>query len=427
MLDVRLIATIYGIPVYFQRMPEEIRSVSAGILLFTGSADDERVGLPGLYHWFEHVPFRGTVKYPRGTEDLEKPIIRRNGKINAWTNLSSTCFHGTVHISQWQRLMSTLTDLVAQPLISADAVEAERKIIEQELCGKVGSAEGYSSYASLPILFPGHPFGHHPLGSSETLANMDTDTLRRAHRLGYDRSRAQVVVIGNIPEDDLMGVLNEVLALIPDHQIIERHQPAFHGELPWIPSGITRVETEFATSVIRMLFPLPNNTGESAFMQHNMLMCMRLNGLFEHGGTSSPLGRIVRHERNLVYGADVVYNIIPGGGYFGFEAEARRDNIPAIIQAFKDVLVDPSVTSTERIDELKESLIASLEMQMPSPSQYRSETISQLQTLGGITMSQKEIMTYMDSTTSSQVQSHLELFPLDQARILIFEGTGTQA
>src|SRR3989344_2325672 len=103
----------YGIPVYYQRMPEVVRSVSMAWVIFAGAADDASVGAPGLYHWFEHVPFRGTKKYPGGYQDIKGRFTRYGGAINAWTSLHATKYHAHVPVKVWPEALSVITDLFA--------------------------------------------------------------------------------------------------------------------------------------------------------------------------------------------------------------------------------------------------------------------------------------------------------------------------
>src|ERR1035437_5060990 len=311
MLDLKKIDGPYGIPIYYQRMPEMVKSVSMAWVMFTGASDDMSIGLPGLHHWFEHVPFRGTKKFPKGSADIEGPFVSMNGDINAFTDQTSTCYHGTFHVSQWRQGLETLTDMVANPLITESGVEAERRVIHQEIIGKLGSAKGKASYNLLGLLYPEHQFGHPVLGSEKTLAGMDANTLQHAHKAGYDRSRAMLVFIGSVPEEEFLREALIACSELPARGLSERRKPYFHGSLPEWSRRETVIETEFASSVIHLLFPLPGNMGEVEKIAENTFSSLCLDGMFEHGGLTSPLSRIVREERQLVYGAATVWTIYP--------------------------------------------------------------------------------------------------------------------
>ena len=87
MIDFQILDGPGGIPIYFQHVP--VNSVSVYWLVFVGSADDETVGNHGIYHWFEHIPSRGTVKYPGGYRDTEARLVRHGGSAGAETGYTT--------------------------------------------------------------------------------------------------------------------------------------------------------------------------------------------------------------------------------------------------------------------------------------------------------------------------------------------------
>jgi predicted Zn-dependent peptidase len=424
MIDLKKLDGPFGIPVYHQRMPEMVRAVSLGWLVLTGSADDTTIGSPGLHHWFEHVPFRGTKKFPRGAADIEGPFNSMNGYVNAWTNSEGTCYHGTVHDTQWRKMLVTITDMVANPLLKTDGVEAERKIIHQEIIGKLGSADGRAGYELPELLYPGHPFGYPTLGSEQSLAKMDAETLRHAHKLGYDRSRVVFVCVGNMSEEELLHELESAAMELPDNGLESRRKPAYFGPLPpWKP-GLTERETEFATSVVRMLFPIAPNKGETSAMTEVAQTCALLDEVFEHGGITSPLMRIVREERQLVYRCSTTWNVCAGGGYFGFKATSKKENVEAIIKAFGDALKDPALRSRDRLADMKSGLIAETEMMPLDPDEFREEAINQFINSGGAMQSSQMMIERLNKVTIDDVDARLSTLNLDDARLIVFKGMG---
>ena len=77
MIDFERIDGPFGVPVYYQRLP--VNTVSVSWVMFVGSADDAVGGGEGIYHWFEHLPSRGTEKFPGGYRDTEARLVRHGG------------------------------------------------------------------------------------------------------------------------------------------------------------------------------------------------------------------------------------------------------------------------------------------------------------------------------------------------------------
>ncbi|MEI6304988.1 MAG: pitrilysin family protein [Candidatus Taylorbacteria bacterium] len=424
MINLKKLDGPFGIPVYHQHTPEMANTVSMAWLMMVGSADDCSVGSPGLYHWFEHVPFRGTKKYPRGAADIYGPFVPFNGDINAWTSKEYTNFNATVHKSQWREMLSVITDMVANPLLTEESIEAERRVIYQEIIGSLGSAGRRALYDLSGILYPGHPLGHPVLGSEKSLAEMDADVLRLAHKLGYDRSRAVFVCVGGISEKELLDALSAEAANLPDHQLSELRGPAYFGPLPSWQPGLIEKETDFASSVVYMLFPTIRNQGGAAIMTKVVQDISLLDLVFEYGGFTSPLVRIVREERQLVYGCSMMGSTYAGGGYYGFKASAKKDNIQGIVEAFGDVLRDPALRSLERLSEIKSSLSASMEMMPINPEVFRNQAASQYINYGGVMISSQEAIDHVHKYTMDDVDAALSMLQPQDAKIVIFKGMG---
>jgi predicted Zn-dependent peptidase len=422
MINLKKLDGPFGIPVYHQRMPEMVNAVSLGWVIFTGAADDVAIGSPGLHHWFEHAPFRGTKSFPRGYSDIEERFADLNGYVNAWTNHEATTYYGTVHKDQWREALKVVTDLVANPLLTSEGIEAERRVIHQEINGSLGSAGGRASYELPSILYQGHPFGHPIIGSENTLAEMDASTLRRAHELGYDRSRAVFVSVGDISEEDLLEDLRRVASELPDRKVSERRRPAYFGPLPTWQPGTTIRETEFTTSVICMLFPFTQNDGNTRSMTEVSHVCALLSTVFEHGGLASTLMKIVREERQLVYGCSTRFNTYAGGGYFGLQATAKTENIQPIIAAFNDVLRSPALRSRERLVGMKSCLKAEIEMMPLDPETFRDKAISQFINTGGVMENFQTSIDWWNSVTGEDVDVALSQLRPDEARIVVFKG-----
>jgi len=288
----------------------------------------------------------------------------------------------------------------------------------------LGSALGRASYELPGLLYPGHPFGSPVLGSDSSLAAISTETIRQAHRLGYDRSRAVFICVGNISDGELLEALGHVAAQLPNHNVAERRRPAYLGPLPTWRAEVTERETEFSTSVVQMLFPLRVNDGETTAMTEVSHMCTLLSAVFGHGGLASPLMKIVREERQLVYGCSTRWNTRVGGGYFGFHATAKKENIQPIIDAFHDVLKDPSLRQPERLASMKSRLKAGAEMMPIDPKEFCYKAISQFIHCGGVMLNYKEQIEWFDKISMEDVDIALSSLKPEEARVIIFKGTG---
>ncbi len=422
MIEIQQFTGPFGIPILYQRMPEMVKSVAMSWVIFTGAADDESVGKPGLYHWFEHVPFRGTAKYPGGYAATKGWATKYAGHINARTGMQYTVYESSVPLEVWDEALSVITDLFGRPLIREDDVAAEREIIRQEIAGSLGKAD-YSAFTKLSeILYGGHPFGHRVLGTEETLDTMDVSTLCHAYKAGYDRSRAMLIIVGNIPIDEIQQKLANLAEVLPANGLSERRVPANRGFLPeWKSGKTTTVETEFVSSLVFMLFPLRKKDTVNTFLTTDIF-----SALFQFGGLSSPLYRIAREERKLVYKTFCVGKGTPARNYFGFCAETKMENIDAVLTAFRDVVNDPQVRSSARLEEIKQGTKHLFNMRPIDPEAFRDIALQRYLGANRI-VNDSHYEQIMNEIERDQVEAQLNQLSPDKAHAVVFKGTGSKS
>ncbi len=409
----------YGVPVYFQQLPSLVNPVSLRWVIPVGAADDESVGDHGLYHWFEHVPFRGTKKYPGGSADTADRFARYGGDVSAYTSNTHTTFWAYVPKRFWCEALDVISDLVAQPLMTAEAINAEREIIYKEIGETLSDSWKSIIYRLQRMLWSGHPLGHPVLGSESTLSAMNPDLLRRAHAAGYDRSRCTLFVAGDVKRAELMDAVAEAVEKIPDRQLSPRRTMAHYGRLPvWQGEEVSEVETSFSSSTVCLLFPVC----ESNKRLEHYLGWSSLTHTLTAGGLSSPLMRILREERRLVYDASAMHVLYPDGGYWGLFAETKKSEVSAVLEAFWDVIRDPELISKAREEYVHDSIRAGYDMQIVNPHTYTEKGETRLLHMGKV-ISDDEVVQHSTSIMAEDILDMVRNLTPDHARTIIFQGT----
>ncbi len=415
MIDFECIDGPFDVPVYFQRLP--VNTVSLYWLVFAGSADDEVGGGHGIYHWFEHIPSRGTVKFPGGYRDTEARLVRHGGGSDAETGFTYTGFSADIPKRVWPEALDILADMVAQPLLRVDDIEAEREIILHEI-DEWHSAPYSQSMCQLPgILWPGHPLGHDQLGTAETLKSIDPKRLRHAHEVGYSRNRCALLVAGDIERSQLIDVVGSCLERVPDRPLTPRKTPAAYGELPpWKAGTKTIVETSHEDSVVYLLFPLPSlENGFAPLVQWDFLA-----HVFSAGELGSPLNRMVRENSQLAYSPDFTSNSHPDGGYAGLVAQTNVEP-ERVVDAFWELIRSPDTRSSEWLNYVRDTIRGSIEMHDPDAGEYTEEGCSSLVHYGKC-MSDDEYASALLGYQDEQVAEWLDKLVPELAHTIVFTG-----
>ena len=405
-----------GIPIYYQEIPS-LQTVAFHWVIFAGGADDDLVGAHGVHHWFEHVPFRGTKKFP-DYHSINKPYARYGGKVGAWTSNTCTCYFAHALKEQAEQVFDVVTDLWSAPLLEDESIKAEYKIILEEIRRKNSSVEGRSSYARLSLLFPGHPFGHHVLGNEESLSSISTDTLRKTHSLSYDHSRAVLFVSGNISIEKVLELIGSSASSLPSHNLSERRKPHHYGTLPkWNKEEIV-VSTEFPSSYVSLFFPCPD------VEDHHKMSVWSVLGTVIGGGQNSPLFEIVRGERHLTYSPMRGSINLPTKKFGGFEAETSKENVDKLVEAFWDVVNSEKIRSRERFEETKDILAYGPRMRNINAVSFNYDGIDTLRYSGRV-INDDEYFSSISSVTYEETMALIdEIFNADVSKLLVFRGKG---
>lgn len=415
MIDFELIDGPHGVPIYYQRLP--VNAVSIYWLVFVGSADDDMAGGHGMYHWFEHIPSRGTEKFPGGYLDTEARLVRHGGGSGAETGSTHTGFSADVPKRVWPDALDILADMVAKPLLRLEDIEAEREIILQEI-DEWHSSPYSQSLCELPgILWPGHPLGHDQLGTRETLNAIDPARLRHAHEIGYSRNRCALFVAGDIERSQLIDVVGSCLERMPDRPLTPRDRPASYGALPTWQAGKTSVvETSHEDSVVYLLFPLPDRSkGVDPLIEWDVV-----GNVFAAGELGSPLNRLVREDSQLAYSPEFAGTAYADGGYAGLVAQTSVEP-ERVVEAFWKLIRGDAIRSTDWFDYVRDTIRGEIEMHDPDAGEYTEGGSASLVQYGRC-ISDAEYAQTMLGCPNDKIVDWLDRLTPDAAHTIIFKG-----
>ncbi|VTQ52159.1 Protease 3 precursor [Campylobacter jejuni] len=118
-----------GLRVNLLHEPQAIRA--AALLHLNAGSHHEPAAFPGLAHLFEHVVFAGSQQF-QGDDRLMIWAQASGAKLNATTHATSTAWFFDMTPAQFGAGLARLTDMLAQPLLTEDAVRQEVAVIDAE-------------------------------------------------------------------------------------------------------------------------------------------------------------------------------------------------------------------------------------------------------------------------------------------------------
>jgi len=269
-----------------------VRSASVGVWVGVGSRD-ETPTLHGCSHFLEHLLFKGTRS--RTAMDISVALDAVGGEFNAFTAKEYTCFHARVLDADLPLAVDVLGDMVTDPLLHPDDVEAERDVILDEIAMHDDDPDDV-----VHNLFAGQAWGDSPLGrpiagTAASIASLSRDQVARFHKRHYRPANMVVAAAGNLDHTAVVRVVRKAF---------DRNGFLSRDESPVVPRSTSRVRKVHpgSSSVTRPFEQVNLVLGVNGFTRYDdRRYALGVLNTALGGGTSSRLFQEVRERRGLAY------------------------------------------------------------------------------------------------------------------------------
>ena len=189
--------------------------VGVSVWYHVGSKN-ERPGLSGLAHLFEHLMFEGSAHQPSG---YFAPLQEAGGSLNGSTSTDRTNY--------WELVPETATRLALWmeadrmgwllPALTDERFDTQRRVVLNERRQSYENRPyGLAQFAIMEALYPpGHPYHWPTIGHPRDLAHATLDDVRSFFARYYHPGNASLVVAGDVDADQVMRTIEEFFAEVP--------------------------------------------------------------------------------------------------------------------------------------------------------------------------------------------------------------------
>ncbi len=188
-------------------MMAHTQSVSIAIFVGAGSRY-EPPELAGVSHFIEHLPFKGTEKWPTA-RDVSEAVEGVGGIMNASTDREVTVFWCKVARPHFRTAMDVLLDMLINPLLDPEEVEKEREVIQEELRMTYDNPSYRVDLLIDEALWPEQAMGRDVGGTPDTVAAIEQATIREYMARQYNPANTVVAVAGNVEHDEVVSLLED--------------------------------------------------------------------------------------------------------------------------------------------------------------------------------------------------------------------------
>lgn len=280
------------------------RSVSFGVWVIAG-ARDENPEKSGLFHFLEHMAFKGAPG--RDAAAIAMEIDALGGHIDAFTSREVTCFSGHVLSDRLDEAFELVAEIMLKGDFPEEELARERRVILEEIRMGEDNPSDYIHDRLYPAIWEGHPLGRPITGESGTVANLGRDDLLSARDRFYRPPGIIVTACGSIQPKRLVGLVERHFgAMKPGVTERDSRPPANRAGVKILKRPLEQTSIIAAVPGLAM-----NDPRRHALYVLNMVL---------GGGVSSRLFQRAREERGLAYSIYSFYDQYSDGGLFGVYA-----------------------------------------------------------------------------------------------------------
>lgn len=333
-------------------------AVAVHVWYHVGSKN-ERPGITGISHLFEHMMFKGSENV--GPEEHSRIIQANGGFANAFTYFDMSVYHETVGTEKLDLALSLEAERMQNLRIDSTNLASERQVVIEERGWRI------DNHPFMPIIeqlfatcYNAHPYGWHVIGWRSDLESITLQDCRDYFDTYYVPNNATLIVAGDVDSEHALELVNKHFGSIP-----RSDDPPRPNTVEPEQRGERRVEYHKQAQL--PVFIAGYHTPE--ILNEDTYALDVLARVFSGGQSSRAYKRLVYDEQMCMY----------AGGQF----ETRED--PALFYVF--AFMNPGYTTDsaetalyEELDKLKNEPVTERELQK-AKNQLESELVRQMESI----------------------------------------------
>jgi zinc protease len=284
---------------------------------------NERKGLTGFAHLFEHMMFKGSQNVGDGEHFYQ--VFSNGGSMNGTTSTDLTLYFEALPANQLELALFLEADRMRSLEITQKKLDNQRQAVQEERRLRVDNQPyGRADEHFDEVFYDNFAYRHSTIGSMDDLNSASLADVSQFFKTYYAPNNAVLSLVGDFKREQALQLIRKYFENIPRQSapptvdLSEPEQKAERRETMSDPlARLAQIQIGYKA--------LPGNTPDQYPLQV-------LSSVLQ-GGDSSRLYQTLNKEKELVVGIGgyVDERIGPGGFYIG--ATVRPDKQPADVEA----------------------------------------------------------------------------------------------
>lgn len=252
-----------------------------------GSFHEER-NKTGLAHFFEHLMFKGTPKFPDGKFD--EIVSKYGGQNNAFTSRDYTGYFETVPSSSLEQMLELESDRMVNLALNDLQIQKEREVVKEERRMRTeNSPDGYIFEVMMEKTFQGHPYSSAVIGSMDHLNQTELKDFMAFYKKFYAPNNSTLILVGDFDVSKAKSLIKKYYSRIPMSNLPEIKNPP----LPEIQKNeVFKENKKFDERKLSIYFQAPPMGTRDSFVLD--VICEVLAG-----DEASPIAKILIDQKKV--------------------------------------------------------------------------------------------------------------------------------
>ena len=208
---------------------------------FRAGSRNERPGITGIAHLFEHMMFNGAAKY--GPKEFDRVLESAGGTSNAYTSNDMTAYYEDFASNALETVIDLESDRMRSLAITPETLASEREVVKEERRFRVDNdVPGMLDEALSAAIWKAHPYHWPVIGWMGDLDAITREDALAFFRTYYAPNNATIVAVGDLDPKATIDMIERKYGDIPAGPPV----PAVVNSEP-APNGERRVFVEYPT------------------------------------------------------------------------------------------------------------------------------------------------------------------------------------
>ncbi len=320
------------------------KSVTTMFLANTG-ARYETSKEEGLAHFFEHMVFKGTEKFPN-SKVLAEALDSVGADFNAFTSKEYTGYYVRSATSSFPLALDVLSDMLFQAKLNQSDIDREKGVIIEELNMYQDNPPAHIADVFEEMIFAKRTLAHPVIGRKETIQSFTSADFQNFLGKFYAPENLLLVIAGGLQslaanESEILTQVEKALSKMQDERREEKHafpqslgdDPATIAQKSFTKQKFSLVRRATAQAHFVMAWPALN-------ANHQDRYALQILSTIVGSNMSSRLFNKVREERGLAYYVHSNLDFYHDTGFFGCSAGVDSNRAEEAIKVSKAVFTD---------------------------------------------------------------------------------------